>query len=432
MEIRVLARGVALVGVEARDPHVLEGEAGALAEDRVLLHVGQAVLARHEAVADRCADRVRALVVDDDPPARRERVDQLRRLRLAAQQRAHAGERRADRIAGPGRRGLRVHLVDGVALAVEIEVEPRVEEVLVVHRVEALGDERSVGRLLARLDGARRDDPGELDLELDRAVEVEHPVEAVVVIADRRDEADHETARAPHLGVAGAEVPVLPEQPGVLLVQADRIGERDGLAGSVAHDGVEVVDQPEAVAAERERVGERADQVLADVERALDEARRARIAVRHRHLADRGAMQDRALLVALSVGELVQDEAFPHRPAGAERPALPADQVAVDREAGALRLHDLDRAHVGALRPGQAGAILADLGRDGHDAVVVDADDLAPVQVDERDDALDRPSVRIALGRWPHPDEPAADPAGPRSSAGTSVPAGIGSTQTSD
>ena len=290
-----------------------------------------------------------------------------------------------------------MHLVDGVALAVEVEVEARVEEVLVVHRVEALGDQRPVRGLLARLHRTGRDDPGELDLELDRAVEVEHPVEAVVVVADRRDEADHEPARAPHLGLAGAEVPVLPEQAGVLLVQADRVRERDRLARAVADDGVEVVDQPEAVAAELERVRERPDQVLADVERALDVARRARIAVGHRHLADRRAVQDRAPLAAVVVGELVQDEALAHRPAGAERPALPADQVALDREAGALRLHDLDRPHALALGPGHARAVLARLGRDRHDAVVVDADDLAPVEVDERDDPLDRLPVGTRL-----------------------------------
>jgi len=57
--------------------------------------------------------------------------------------------------------------------------------VLVVGREQPRRDERAEVGLPAGLDGTGRQDAGELDLELDRAVEVEVPVEAVLVVADR-------------------------------------------------------------------------------------------------------------------------------------------------------------------------------------------------------------------------------------------------------
>ena len=75
--------------------------------------------------------------------------------------------------------------------------------------------------------GARGEhDPGRLDLELDGAVEVEVPVEAVVVVADRGEEGDHQPALPAHLAGPGEQVGVLPEDPVVLLVHADRVGDR--------------------------------------------------------------------------------------------------------------------------------------------------------------------------------------------------------------
>ena len=76
------------------------------------------------------------------------------------------------------------------------------------------------------VDRHRRDDAGELHLELDVAVEVEVPVEAVLVVADGRDEADHEAARAADLVGAAVQVVVLPEDPVVLFVHADRVARR--------------------------------------------------------------------------------------------------------------------------------------------------------------------------------------------------------------
>ena len=113
---------------------------------------------------------------------------------------------------------------------------------------------------------------------------------------------------------------------------------------------VEVADLAQAVAAELERVGEHADAVLADVERVASEIGRPRIAIRHDHVGERGAIQDRPLAALVEVADGVQDQAFARREADPEAPLLPADLVSVDREARPLRLVDLDGLQVGARR----------------------------------------------------------------------------------
>ncbi len=81
--------------------------------------------------------------------------------------------------------------------------------------------------------------------------------------------------------------------------------------------------------------------------------------------------------------------------------------MAVDGEAGALRLGDLDRldvvaqpverGHVARLDD-ELGRVVARLRRQRHDAVVLDVDDLHRVEVDHHDEPLDRAGVAVVVG----------------------------------
>ena len=326
---------------------------GALAHGRVGLGERERVLARQEAVADRLAEAVEPRRIDDLPPAGRGRVDAAPGLDLAREAPPARAEGVAVRIAGTGRERLRPDLVDAVLAAVDVEVEAHVEEVLVHHRVEARRDERAVRGALARRDRAGREHARELDLERDRAVLVEVPEEAVVVVPDRRERGDHEPARAAHLAGSVAPLDVAPEHADVLLVDADRVRDRQRLARGVRDDRVQVDDLAEAVAAARERGGGDADAVLAAVEGVLPVVARARIAVRHDHLRERRAVQDRAQPAAVVVGDLVEHEAFARREADVHPPALPRQHAAVEREARAFGLRDLERRDVVAQRGGR-------------------------------------------------------------------------------
>ena len=185
---------------------------------------------------------------------------------------------------------------------------------------------------------ARVHDPGELHLRLDRPVLIQVPVEPVLVVPDGGDRRDHHPARASDLASGGAPIQVLPQEPVVLLVHADRVLQGRDLAARVRERHVEIADLAQAIAPQLEGVRHRPQAVLADVERVLEEHRGARVAVRDHHLAEGRAMHDRAYAAAVLVADRVQDEPLARREPDAQPPLLPAHAEPVDLEARALRL----------------------------------------------------------------------------------------------
>jgi hypothetical protein len=107
----------------------------------------------------------------------------------------------------------------------------------------------------------------------------------------------------------------------------------------------------------------------------------------------------------------VQDEALTVREAEADAPLLPADLVAFDLEARALRLVDVERLDVRALVRDQVGRVIRVLLRDRHEAVVLDPDDFAAVEVVDRDDTFDWVRIGVVAGVARRPREGARQPA---------------------
>ena len=103
---------------------------------------------------------------------------------------------------------------------------------------------------------------------------------------------------------------------------------------------------------------------LAGVERALPRVHRARVPVGHDHLAHRGPVDDGPHPPAVLVADGVEDQALQGVHADAQRPLLPAHEVALHLEARALGLGDLQRLEVGAQRPVVLGVVAPRLGRE--------------------------------------------------------------------
>jgi hypothetical protein len=219
---------------------------------------------------------------------------------------------------------------------------------------------------------------------VDRSVLVEVPERAVLVVADRRDRRHHQAAGASHVDLAGEQVGVLPQDAEVLLVQAHRVLDAVGLALAVGQPRIEVADGADAIAAERQGVGQHADAVLADVEGILAEVSAAGVPVRHDHLGQCRAMQHRPQPAAILVADGMQHQAFARVEAHPQAPLLPVHLVALDSETRALRLDNLQRPHVVAEDSATAGGIVAALHRHVGRAVVVDAQDFRPVEIDRR------------------------------------------------
>jgi hypothetical protein len=130
------------------------------------------------------------------------------------------------RIAGHG-----IDFEHCVGVPVDARIEAQAEEVLVVVRVDARVDFCAVGRGgLAFSDGVGGEDAGEFDFELDDAVLVQNPVDAVFVVAGGEDLADDEFAGARGGGGFVAEVRVFEEDAVVFFVDADCVFDGVGFA----------------------------------------------------------------------------------------------------------------------------------------------------------------------------------------------------------
>ena len=182
------------------------------------------------------------------------------------------------RVAGDG-----VDFEDGVVVAVDGRVKAKTEEVLVVVCVDARVDFCAVGRRgLAGCEGVGGEDSGEFDFELDDAVLVHDPVDAVFVVAGGEDLADDEFAGAGGGGGLVAEVGVFEEDAIVFFMYADCVLDRVGFAvpglevvsvnlykaalraDLLAHErGIEILDRSLAVASHGERVGHVTRTILA-------------------------------------------------------------------------------------------------------------------------------------------------------------------------
>ena len=210
-------------------------------------------------------------------------------------------------------------------------------------------------RLLTGRQGGGVHDPGQFDFTLKRAVLVEIPIERVFVIPDGRDEGDGQPPRPAHLGLACAPIGVLPQNADVFFMQAHRVFKRRDPAAAVHLRKIEVMDHAQTVAAQRQRIGQHSQAVFADVEGVLAVILLARIAVGNHHLADRCTMQNGALHSLVVVADGVKHQAFARCETDPELPFLPLNLVAVDGEAGALRLHDVDGLQIRS----RAGKVLA-------------------------------------------------------------------------
>ena len=104
-------------------------------------------------------------------------------------------------------------LGDAVVLAVDHHVQARIEEVLVGRAAKSFSHHTAPRIGLACSNRRRLDDAGQLDLELDRSVLVEVPVEAIVVVSHGREKGNDQTPRTPHFKRLVAKFVMLPEDP---------------------------------------------------------------------------------------------------------------------------------------------------------------------------------------------------------------------------
>jgi hypothetical protein len=125
----MIAGGKLLVLVERRDPHVMVHKAGPLPPPGIRRSKRHRIVAGKELVADRVAHGIFHVRVDDLPGAARIEIQVRTGLLLGFQRAGADGECVLKRVAVVDRIGGNVNLLHRVARAIEIEIEPHVEEV---------------------------------------------------------------------------------------------------------------------------------------------------------------------------------------------------------------------------------------------------------------------------------------------------------------
>ena len=106
----------------------------------------------------------------------------------------------------------------------------------------------------------------------------------------------------------------------------------------------------------------------------------------------------------------MQNQSLARIEADAEAPFLPANLVALDDEARAGRLHDLQRLDVVAESGAIACRVVAVLHRDVGLAIIVDAQNLGPVEIDHGAKPLDRMGIAVVVLLAPVPAEGVREP----------------------
>lgn len=137
-----------------------------------------------------------------------------------------------------------------VVWSVNVRVDAQTEKVLVVVCIDARVDLCTPAlEVFTREHGVSVQNASELDFELDGAVKVENPVDAVFIVGSSEDVRDDKLASASDCYTVVAEIGVLEQDPSVFLMDADSVLDGRGLSGAVNERRIHVVDGALAVTA---------------------------------------------------------------------------------------------------------------------------------------------------------------------------------------
>ena len=232
--------------------------------------------------------------------------------------------------------GLQPLLDQRVCRSIDIEIEAKRQEMIVVDRDQVRGDQRAVSGIAgsrrishrARRDALDGIDAGRADIDTDRAALGQHPVDHIVVIAEARDRAHHQFAGRTAGVQAVFALGMAPQRrPGAALEQA---GDRAGLARPpccIRKDGVEHRGAGRTIDTRLQRRGRCPEPVLADIEPGAKAPGGRGVHIRHEHLGDRAAVKDEAFAPGILVPDQRQHEPGARLDAVVKRPSVPAHKM---------------------------------------------------------------------------------------------------------
>jgi hypothetical protein len=183
----------------------------------------------------------------------------------------------------------------------------------------------------------------ELDLGLDSAVLVEHPLARILVVCRCEDLLHDKLAGARDSNGVIAEVGMLEKNAIVFFVDTDSVLDSTDGAIALSKVGVEVVDDSFAVATESQRVGHISCTVFAKIKSVLALMGMLRRAIWNDHLREGQSVEDRSLNTLVCESNVVQNDTLLVVEANVELEVLPRQDTTVHGEGDTLRLRNVDR-----------------------------------------------------------------------------------------
>ena len=297
----------------------------------------------------------------------------------------------------------RVHRHQAVVLAINVEVEAEVVDMLVGGADNIMVDQRTVTRIVFRarvvhgfgLHAFHCFNAGCARIDTDGAIFVEDPVENVVVVTHGTNPA-HNQFTTLGADVRLAHLLVLILRPCIAFENGNRARDLGGCAGVVGDGLVQQHSVGWRIFAARDRRGESTHAVVTGIQVRFEVPADIRVAVWHDHPAQRSFVHHFTFGAVIVIGHRGD-----HRPdagvhAQVEIPVTPVDHVAGDGVVFTFRFNDIQRFH----RRGDA--VTAIVGARGHryrdHRAFFQLHDFFLFQVDNRDQVFNRmrPVVAIA------------------------------------
>lgn len=232
--------------------------------------------------------------------------------------------------------------VDGVVGAVDVGVDAHAEKVLVVVGVYAGVDFCAPAvEVFAFVAGEGVEDAGEFYFELDGAVLVEDPVDAVFVVCGGEDVGYDEFAGSCDGDGVVTEIGVLEEDTGVFFVDAYGVFDRGCRTGFIDECCIHVVNCAFAVTAQAERVGHVSTTVFSQIECVFPLVRVFRVSIWDDHFGKRQSPECVSLSTLVVERDVRKDETLAVVEANMQLPILPANNSSIYRKRDTLWLCDI-------------------------------------------------------------------------------------------
>src|SRR5882724_6663694 len=186
-----------------------------------------------------------------------------------------------------------------------------------------------------------------------------------------------------------------PQNSIIFFVDADSIFNGESSAATVAQFGIKIRNVAHTIATEFQAVSAHAHPVLSDIESILSYLTWPRVAIGNYHFSERRPIEDGTVSALIGISDIMYGQALTSVESDHQTPVLPLKAPPVQSEAWPVRLSDFERLDVRSMILNSVARVIAWLRRQRPFSILLHANDLHRVEVNNGPDAFDGPSVSV-------------------------------------